>query len=206
MRVARISFFTAMFAFATDASAQLVKLNDQYQCVQRCRFGLGDNSAYGLPTPVLAPIGFVRFCTRYPEDCKVDQMEVDRRPVTLTTARLLDLLDVNRDVNETIKPQANLKSVLTDEWRLAPSQGDCSDYAVTKRHELLTRGWPSRSLLLAEVVLASGEHHLVLVVRTREDDLVLDNLSWKICPVTQTEYRWVRVQQEENPKFWSLVQ
>ena len=48
---------------------------------------------------------------------------------------------------------------------------------MTKRHELMARGWPARSLLLAEVVTNWGEHHLVLVVRTRTADLVLDNLD-----------------------------
>jgi hypothetical protein len=107
-------------------------------------------------TPVLAPIAFVRFCTRYPDDCKVSQMEFDRMPVSLTKARLIELSKVNRDVNHSIKPQAKLKSVLAEEWLVAPRQGDCSDYAVTKRHELLARGWPSHSLLLAEVVVTSG--------------------------------------------------
>jgi predicted transglutaminase-like cysteine proteinase len=69
---------------------------------------------------------------------------------------LIELSKVNRDVNHSIKPQAKLKSVLAEEWLVAPRQGDCSDYAVTKRHELLARGWPSHSLLLAEVVVTSG--------------------------------------------------
>jgi predicted transglutaminase-like cysteine proteinase len=204
MRVVQISFVIGMFAvlFATNARAQIVDLNNPYECVQGCGFSLGDR----LATPVLAPIAFVRFCTQHPADCKVSHMEVDGKPVILTRARLVDLLEVNRGVNESIKPQANIKSVLTDEWRLAPSLGDCNDYAVTKRHELLARGWPSRSLLLAEVLLASGEHHLVLLVRTREDDLVLDNLSWKIRPASQSRYRWVRAQQVENPMYWSTLQ
>jgi predicted transglutaminase-like cysteine proteinase len=42
---------------------------------------------------------------------------------------------------------------------------------------LLARGWPSRSLLLSEVVIPTGEHHQLLVVRVKNGDLVLDNLS-----------------------------
>jgi predicted transglutaminase-like cysteine proteinase len=87
-------------------------------------------------------------------------------------------------------------------WLVAPKAGDCNDYAVTKRHELLARGWPSRSLLLAEVVISSGEHHLVLVVRTRDSDLVLDNLNENIRHWSKTGYQWVRVQMPSNPKFW----
>ncbi len=127
------------------------------------------------------------------------------RPVELTKARMAELVKVNRDVNRAIRPQANTNGVLAEEWLVSPREGDCNDYAVTKRHELLARGWPSRSLLLAEVVVASGEHHLVLVVRTREDDLVLDNLNWNVRPVSQIGYQWVRAQQASNPKFWSTI-
>ena len=102
-------------------------------------------------------------------------------------------------------PQANNNGVMQEEWLVSPREGDCNDYAVTKRHELLARGWPSRSLLLTEVVIPSGEHHLVLVVRTREDDFVLDNLNPNIRPVSQVPYQWVRAQQEKNPKFWSTI-
>lgn len=94
---------------------------------------------------------------------------------------------------------------MAEQWLVAPRYGDCNDYAVTKRHELLAHGWPSHSLLLAEVEVAWGEHHLVLVVRTREDDLVLDNLKSDVRPVSQITYRWVRAQQMENPKFWSTI-
>ena len=88
---------------------------------------------------------------------------------------------------------------------MAPHHGDCNDYAVTKRHELLARGWPSYALLLTEVVVTSGEHHLVLVVRTNEDDFVLDNLSANVRSISQTAYELVRAQQMGNPKFWSTI-
>jgi predicted transglutaminase-like cysteine proteinase len=155
--------------------------------------------------PVLAPMAFVRFCIRYSQDCKVHRMEFRPAPVTLTKARKAELAKVNRDVNRAIRPQENVNGVMAEEWLVAPREGDCNDYAVTKRHELLARGWPSRSLLLAEVVVPSGEHHLVLVVRTREDDVVLDSLSWTVRPVSQIHYQWVRAQQAGNPKFWSSI-
>ncbi|WP_424578784.1 transglutaminase-like cysteine peptidase [Bradyrhizobium sp. USDA 241] len=51
---------------------------------------------------------------------------------------------------------------------------------MSKRHELLRRGWPARVLLLSEVVMRSGEHHLVLLVRTSSGDFVLDNLTPRV--------------------------
>jgi predicted transglutaminase-like cysteine proteinase len=156
-------------------------------------------------TPVLAPIAFVHFCSRYPRDCKVNSNDGDRTPLSLTEEKLAELAQINRDVNNSITPQVNREGVSAEKWLVRPDRGDCNDYAVTKRHELLARGWPSHSLLLAEVMLNSGEHHLVLVVRTREGDLVLDNLNSDVRPASQTKYQWVRAQKVENPRFWSTI-
>lgn len=156
-------------------------------------------------THALAPMAFVRFCKRYPQDCRVSRMAFRPKPVELTRARKAELVMVNREVNHAIKPQENVNGVMAEEWLVSPRAGDCNDYAVTKRHRLLARGWPSRSLLLAEVVIPSGEHHLVLVVRNREDDLVLDNLNPRVRPAAQIPYEWVRAQETKNPKFWSTI-
>ncbi len=63
--------------------------------------------------------------------------------------------------------KANLRGARRREVAVAsPASGDCNDYAVIKRHELIARGWPARAVLLSEVVTNWGEHHLVVVVRT----------------------------------------
>jgi predicted transglutaminase-like cysteine proteinase len=77
---------------------------------------------------------------------------------------------------------------------IAPASGDCEDYAVTKRAELLDRGWPARALLLSEVTTASGEHHMVLVVRTKSGDLVLDNLTHEVRLWFNVPYQSIRMQ------------
>lgn len=158
--------------------------------------------------PALPPFGHTRFCLRYPDECKVHSIDFRRRNIALTPARWADLNAVNRKVNRDIVPQITSSNGTFDDWTIAPAVGDCKDYAITKRHELLARGWPSRALLLSEVVVASGEHHLILVVRTRDTDLVLDNLNFTIRAVAATyrQYQWVRVETPQNPKFWARVQ
>jgi predicted transglutaminase-like cysteine proteinase len=156
-------------------------------------------------TPALAPIAHTRFCLQYQVDCETQDMDFRRRNLVLTVDRWNELNEVNREVNRVIVPQRNEGGVLAEEWLISPRAGDCNDYAVTKRHELLERGWPARSLLLSEVVVASGEHHLVLVVRMKDVDLVLDNLNANVRPVTMIPYRWVRVESPHNPKYWSTV-
>jgi len=155
--------------------------------------------------PVLAPVAFVQFCMRYPDDCKESPSGLDHAPVQLTKERWAELTKINRDVNHAIRPQANPDGAMGERWLIAPRYGDCNDYAVTKRHELLARGWPAHSLLLTEVAVAVGEHHLVVVVRTNEDDFVLDNLSTNVRPVSQITYQWVRAQRADNPKFWATI-
>src|ERR1700742_3214177 len=120
--------------------------------------------------PILPPFAHTRFCLAYPAECKV-------RAVLFRGGAIA------------LKPQRTNESIADEKWLIAPAFGDCNDYAVTKRHQLLARGWPARVLLLAEVVIPSGEHHLVLVVRMREGDLVADNLDLTIRPWTATRYR-----------------
>ena len=156
-------------------------------------------------TPTLAPMAFTQFCLRYADQCKPQRMIFRGGPVRLTAVRLEDLKEVNQVVNTGIAPEPNYQGLAGEKWLIAPARGDCNDYAVTKRSELLDRGWPARALLLSEVVTSSGEHHLILVVRTRSGDLVLDNLSRTIRPWSTAPYRWVRIQTPQNPNYWATV-
>lgn len=161
-----------------------------------------------LDTPALPPFGHTRFCLRYPDDCKVRSVDFRKRNIGLTLPRWEELNAVNRQINGHIIPQPVKATKGTfDEWLISPVAGDCKAYALTKRHELLARGWPSRALLLSEVIVANGQHHLVLVVRTKETDLVLDNLNPNVRPVSATyrQYQWLRVEMPQNPKFWVRV-
>ena len=155
-------------------------------------------------SPALPPIGHSRFCLRYPDDCEVHGIDFRRRNIAMTPERWKELNDVNRNVNRNIVAEVTSGNGVTEEWLISPPAGDCKDYAITKQHELLARGWPSRALLLSEVATPAGEHHLVLVVRVKDTDLVLDNLNDDIRRVAMTvgQYDWIRVQSPQNPKFW----
>jgi len=157
--------------------------------------------------PMLPPIGHTRFCLQYPDDCKVHGIDFRRRNIALTAERWDEVDSVNRQVNRDIIAEVTPGNGTFEEWRIAPAAGDCKDYAITKRHELLARGWPSRALLLSEVVVPSGEHHLILIVRTKDGDLALDNLNANVRPVAAMyrQYQWVRIETPQNPKFWARV-
>ena len=121
------------------------------------------------------------------------------RPVALTEQRWNEMRTVNTSVNRAIAPEANLRGVAFEQWLVSPRSGDCNDYAVTKRHELLALGWPSHSLLLAEV------RAVPIFLRLKEGDFVLDNMNANIRPWSRARYRWVRMQSPMNPKYWNLV-
>lgn len=156
-------------------------------------------------TPTLAPMAHTMFCLQYPKDCEVRKIAFRGTKLDLTAARMSELDAVNTKVNRNIRPERNTRGFAGEKWLISPASGDCNDYAVTKRHELLKRGWPSRSLLLAEVVVPGGEHHLIVVVRTKQGDYLLDNLSSSIRAWSRPGYQWVRMQSATNPKIWSTV-
>jgi len=155
-------------------------------------------------SPALAPFQHVRFCLRYPSDCQSNPTETDR--ITLNAENIELLKRVNRTVNATIV--STIKSYgpeLADGWSIAPSMGDCNDYAVTKRHALLRSGLPAKTLRLSTVRTSSGTGHLVLVVVTTMGDLVLDNLTDAIRPWRSTDYHWLKIQSANDAKVWFTV-
>jgi predicted transglutaminase-like cysteine proteinase len=155
-------------------------------------------------TPTLAPMAYTQFCLRYAGECRTQRI-FRGGPVRLSAGKRLELARINDAVNARIVPEANLQGLAGEIWLIGPDRGDCNDYAVTKRHELMQRGWPARALLLSEVIVAGGEHHLVLVVRTSEGDLVLDSLTDKIKPWFKARYRWVRMQMPGVAKLWTTI-
>ena len=106
---------------------------------------------------------------------------------------------VNTAINPTVK---SYDQDLRNGWTIAPASGDCNDYAVTKRHDLIEGGLPANALRLSVVKTASGTGHLVLVVATTSGDLVMDNLTDAIRPWNGTNYRWLKIQSSTDARFW----
>ena len=155
--------------------------------------------------PTLPLFGHTVFCLTYPEECRAKGVMFRRGRIKLNERRRGELASINHSVNRAIFPARGPISVVEQMWRISPNSGDCNDYAVTKRHELLGKGWPSSALLLAEVVTSWGDHHLVLVIRAREGDFVLDNLTDRIRHWSEASYRWIKIQSGRDPKLWSAI-
>ena len=155
-------------------------------------------------SPTLAPFQHVRFCLRYPSDCESNRSGKERIELDADTSELLNR--VNRSVNTSIIATSKTYGTnLGEGWTIAPGMGDCNDYAVTKRHELLESGLPSNALRLSVVKTASGLGHLVLVVVTTKGDIVMDNLTEIIRPWQNTDYQWIKIQSASDPRFWNEI-
>jgi len=144
----------------------------------------------------LAPFASVAFCMKNKDQCNDAGGEAT---VMLTDDRRQEISSVNSGINRAIKPRNDPDG--DDAWEVDVAAGDCEDYALTKRKHLLALGWPSRALRIAVATTPSGEGHAVLIVRTSEGDLVLDNRSSKIRDWTKSDLSWIKMQ-GSNPQVW----
>ena len=199
--LAAVAAVTLLMAFgftSTDAKSADWRLLATLEASQSAPLHLRFDGA------ALPPMAYTTFCQSFSDECRNRRL-FRGGPVALTEARWTELKEVNQHVNGAIIPESDEADHSADSWLIDPKRGDCSDYAVSKRHRLLQAGWPARTLLLAEVVTVWGKHHLVLVVRTTSGDLVLDNLTAVIRPWSRAPYRWVRTQSPESARYWQTV-
>jgi predicted transglutaminase-like cysteine proteinase len=155
--------------------------------------------------PTSIPVGHAEFCATYRDECGAngsvrDAMELDEE--------LWDeLVSVNARVNSEIVPITDAQSYQVPEFWTYPERGygDCEDYALAKRRELIRAGWDPSTLLLAVVRESNGAGHAVLMVRTDRGDLVLDNQVVEVRPWNETNYQFIKRQSQQNAGEWVLI-
>jgi predicted transglutaminase-like cysteine proteinase len=148
------------------------------------------------------PPAFKSFCAKQRTLCST---RGSKKVIELTAARKAELSKVNSTVNHRIAEQSDLRtSGKADDWTLPSNQGDCEDFAILKKSELIKRGWPASTLLLT-VARSGGEGHTVLTVRTSEGDLVLDNRTSAIRDWSRTSYHYFARQSQSNGKTWERI-
>lgn len=151
------------------------------------------------------PIGHHDLCARLPIECR--ERTASEAPMHLTPARWNELIAINDNVNTAIEPDTDLDVYGREEyWNYPDGKGDCEDFVLLKRRELLARGWSAGSLLITVVRQTNGDGHAVLTVRTDRGDLVLDNLEGKIKLWTQTDYQFVKRQSDRDSGRWVSIE
>ncbi|VAW12778.1 hypothetical protein MNBD_ALPHA09-435 [hydrothermal vent metagenome] len=151
----------------------------------------------------MAPIPHIVFCKSNASECRKG---ASTGWVPMNASRWKDLKTVNARFNRYIEPisdQSNSGKI--DVWTIGEKRGDCEEYAIAKRSELIARGWSPSSVLLAVVLDTRGGGHAVAVVRTDQGDFVLDNLTSNIRTWDKTGYTWIKQQSSKNPRVWVRI-
>jgi predicted transglutaminase-like cysteine proteinase len=80
-----------------------------------------------------------------------------------------------------------------DHWDQAEDgYGDCEDYQLLKRKQLVDAGVPRRTMLMTVAWDAYHEGHALLMIRTNIGDLILDNARDEILLWKETGYQFVK--------------
>lgn len=152
-----------------------------------------------------APIGWTQFCRDNPGDCRVSRS-------TETTKRLderswRELLSVNLQFNKAIAPETDQEQYgVVENWTYANTgKGDCEDYVLEKRRELMRRGWPMSALLATVVIDKEGGGHAVLTVVTDRGEFVLDNQTDEVLPWSRSGLTFIRRQSAEDQNAWRFL-
>jgi predicted transglutaminase-like cysteine proteinase len=164
-----------------------------------CIEAAADSPHMTLGENALSPVAFTDFCLRKPVRCAPSK---EIRQITLDDHNLQELDAVNRYVNHSILPNP---LYLETPWRDDADIGNCVEYALAKRAQLLDLNQPSSALLFGLAIVPGGEVHLVLIVVTDQGDFVLDSLTDSIVRWDKTKYRWVNRSSPRNPQFWQTI-
>jgi len=151
------------------------------------------------------PVGHYEFCQRIPIECA--EKTPKGPPVELTRKLWATIINVNNSVNTRIKPRTDLENYGVEEYWNYPDNGygDCEDYALEKRRELMSAGVAPGNLLMTVVRQPNGDGHAVLTVRTSLGEFILDNLEPKVLAWNNTVYTYLKRQSTENSGVWITI-
>ncbi|MBZ9676908.1 transglutaminase-like cysteine peptidase [Mesorhizobium sp. ES1-1] len=151
------------------------------------------------------PVGHYEFCQRVAGECR--QMTRKGAPVELTRKLWATIVNINNSVNSKVKPRTDMANYGVDEYWAYPENGygDCEDYALEKRRELMDAGVPAGNLLMTVARQPNGDGHAVLTVRTSLGEFILDNLETKVLSWTDTDYTYLKRQSDQNSGVWVTI-
>lgn len=153
-------------------------------------------------TAATVPTGFISFCMRFTDQCRSNPNEAPK--VALNAATWATLQNINASVNDSIWAEDDELHYGRSEYWTIPTDGygDCEDYALTKKKELMAAGFPVSSLRIAVVGTPRDKRHSVLTVVTDRGDFVLDNLRDDVVAWNVAGYRWIERQDPSRPYSW----
>lgn len=150
--------------------------------------------------PMDPPNGARDLCGRYPWACAKRSVGVVRPQ----SEELALVEQVNRHINSTVRPMSDRRQYgLTDYWALpTEAGGDCEDFALLKKKELIRLGVDPGRLLLATALDRRRTPHAVLIYRTPTGDLMLDSLMDEVIDWRESKYIFLKIQYPSDPRRW----
>jgi predicted transglutaminase-like cysteine proteinase len=164
---------------------------------------LAEGTEMQLSGKGFGPPAFRSFCEHFASLCNTRS---GAKVVQLTDDKRKQLQSVNASVNSSITQQSDMQTNgVEDLWTIPTKAGDCEDFAILKKRELMRRGWPAASLLLTVARLPfSNEGHVVLTARTSAGDLILDSRTNSVKDWSNTSYRYY-ARQSQSSAGWDRI-
>ena len=151
------------------------------------------------------PVGHYNLCKARPIECSATSAA--KRPPRLSEIAWRVVEEVNTDVNRKIVPMTDDEQFgQVEVWTYPAGAGDCEDFVLLKRRELLARGFRAADLLITVVKKRDGTGHAVLTISTSEGDFVLDNLDAEVKRWSETPYHYVKRQSADDAGRWVVVE
>lgn len=149
-----------------------------------------------------APPGAQRLCSTYSWACARGSSSA-----VVTQGQMQVVRAVNSQINRSTRAIEDRQQYgEAERWAMPTSRGgDCEDYALAKKRALISKGIDPQRLLIATVLDRSRRPHAVLIVRTDEGDMVLDNVTNSIRNWRDTRYVFLRMQDPNRPSRWVNV-
>lgn len=165
-------------------------------------FAAGSMTIGGLTSQ---PIGHYEFCRANLSECSIRPR--DTGPERMNGELWQALVEVNLDVNRAVQPANDFDIYGKDEVWAYPVDGvgDCEDYVLEKRRQLVAKGLSLSNLLITVVRKSDGEGHAILTVRTDRGDFVLDNLTDAIRHWEATGYHFLKRQASNHTGHWVTI-
>jgi predicted transglutaminase-like cysteine proteinase len=160
------------------------------------------NPAFAPTTgPTSIPIGAAEFCKAHRTECGPGGSTVEVE--SLTDTGWQQLVSINDAINTSVAPVTDMDLYrVTEFWTYPAGKGDCEDFALEKRRQLIAKGWDPSALLMTVVRQQNGEGHAVLMVRTDRGDLVLDNQEGRVLLWKDTSYQFIKRQSQTDSRKW----
>ncbi len=150
--------------------------------------------------------GYADWCRREKVLCADDFKAVQPAflPWNKKTKAMLE--SVNKNWNHGIEAKTDLEIYGVQEyWTIPAKAGDCEDYVLGKRQELIDRGVPRNALLITLVIDKDGNGHAVLSVQTDRDTRILDNMTDDVKSWYETPYKFIKSQNPYQPSTWLAI-